>query len=416
MSSGDKRPRGPKPVTKIELTDNQKTLRIILLIGCIVVAVISLTVALTSALNTDPGWKVVEVTTQELNCSRDFALNYYLGDAGVSATVEYKRLLSVYQDAVVKGFWLFDESLLKDGMVNVAYLNGHLNEMVTVDVVLYEAFAQIQQAGNRCLYLGPVYLEYDRIFRSESDTEAAGYDPVTNPEQAKYLQEIAAFAMDPKHIDVELLGNNQVRLKVSSEYLAYIQENELENLLDFGWMKNAFVIDYLADTLLENGFNKGYLLSYDGYTRNLDNRGIQYSFNLFDRIGNDIHMPAVLQYAKPVSVVYLRNYPMTDRDVCYGYSNGRIVTDQVDPVDGLSKSALNNLVSYSYDKGCAEILLEMIPVYLQDSFAQEKLKPMAEMGIFSIWFRERILCYNDKDAMLKLDHEQTVSYEAQFVN
>jgi len=415
MGSGDKRPRGLRPVKQIELTEGHHKLRIILLIGCVIAGVIALVVGLTTALNTDPGWKTVEVTTQEMNCSKDFALNYYLGDAGVSATAEYKRIAALYQEAVVKGFWLFDEALLRDNTVNVAYLNAHPNETVTVDSALYGAFAQIQQAKNRCLYLGPVYLEYERIFRSHGDTEASSYDPVTNPEQAAYLREITGFTNDPKHIDLELLDGNRVRLKVSEEYLTFIRNNELTNLLDFGWMRNAFVIDYLAQVLLDAGYSNGYLVSHDGYTRNLDNRGLDYSFNLFDRVGNDIHMPAVLRYKKPMSIVYLRNYPMTDRDKYYGYSDGRFVSGCVDPADGVCKSAVTNLVSYSYEKGCAEILLHMVPVYLQDTFAQEKLKPMQESGIFSIWFQPGFLCYNEKDINLQTETTQGAVYQTKYV-
>ncbi len=412
MSSADKRPRGVKPIIKIELVDDKRRLRLILLVVFLLIGFGALFFALTDALNMDPGWKIVEVESSDLNSGGDFVLNYYLGDAGVSATVEYKQLTAAYTEAAVKSFWLFHESLLTDKMNNVAYLNVHPNEIVAVDPVLYQALALIRQNEIRSLYLGPVYLEYDRIFRSESEGEAESFDPAQNPEQAAYIQEITAFAKEPEHIDLELLENSQVRLKVSDEYLTYIRENELTNLLDFGWMKNAFIADYLADALLEAGFSKGYLVSFDGFTRNLDDRGVQYSFNLFDRDGNDIYLPAVMAYNEPISIVSLRNYPMTDQDKrqYYRFSDGRIVTSCIDPADGMSKSAADNIVSYAYHTGCAEILMELAPVYLQDSFSADRLNGLVDAGIYSIWFEDTALSYNDQSLKLQLQNAEVSSY------
>lgn len=414
MSNADKKPRGIKPVIRIELTDEKKRLRLILLVAFLLIGIIALFFALTSALNTDPGWKEVEVETSDLNCSADFTFQYYLGDAGMSATAEYKQLSVVYSDATVKAFWLFHESLLTEKLNNVAYLNANPNKTVTVKPALYEAFAKIQNAKNRSLYLGPVYLEYDRIFRSESEGEAERVDPVKNQEQAAYLKEIATFANDPEHIDLELLGNNQVRLKVSDAYLDYIQKNELSDLLNFGWMKNAFIADYLADTLQDNGFRKGYLVSFDGYTRNLDDRGIKYNFNLFDRSGNDIYLPAMFQYEKPVSIVFLRNYPMTDKDQSryYRYSSGQIVTSYIDPADGMNKSAVDNMVSYSYELGCAEILLQIAPVYLKDSCSADEINVLTDVKVNSIWFGDEVLYYNEKEVRLQMNSTEEFSYRA----
>ena len=416
MRRSDNRPRLTKPVIHIELSDEKKRLRIILLIGCLLIAFVALFFALTSALNTEPGWKTVEAQASDLNCSSDFVFNYYLGDSGVSATEENRKLSVVYSDATVKGFWLFHESLQKEGLYNVAYLSTHPNEMVTVDPVLYEAFSKIQKAENRCLYLGPVYREYARIFTSGSEAEAMLYDPGQNAAQAEYLMDMVSYANDPDHIDLELLGDNQVRLKVSGDYLTYIQQNELLNLLDFGWMKNAFIVDYLAQELQNNGLSKGYLVSFDGFTRNLDDRGNEYSFNTFDREGDDIYLPAVFQYDAPVSIVFLRNYPMTDLDTnsYYRFTSGRIVTAQVDPVDAMNKSALNELVSYSYQVGCADILLQTVPVYLQDSFSADGLNELTDDGIYSLWFDNKVLYHNEREVSLQMNVTEGTSYSEAF--
>ena len=85
-------------------------------------------------------------------------------------------------------------------------------------------------------------------------------------------------------------------------------------------MKNAFIADYLADTLEAEGFTSGYLSSYDGFTRNLDRRRNEYAFNLFDRQGSDVNLPAKMRYTAPLSIVFLRDYPMGEQDKWHYYA------------------------------------------------------------------------------------------------
>lgn len=97
-------------------------------------------------------------------------------------------------------------------------------------------------------------------------------------------------------------------------------------------MKNAFITDYVADVMIDNGYTLGSLTSYDGFTRNLDqtsaitklNAGpdtsgtaeenADYSFNLYDRQGNIIYPAGVMHYDGAESIVSLHNYPMSDKE------------------------------------------------------------------------------------------------------
>ena len=59
-------------------------------------------------------------------------------------------------------------------------------------------------------------------------------------------------------------------------------------------------------------------------------------------------------------------------------------------------------MSYSADKGCAEILLEMLPVYLTEEFSQELVSGLTDEGIYSVWFEESVLHYNEDAAQITL--------------
>lgn len=375
-----------RPVKRIEVDHKHVKLRVVLLVVCIAVAVFALGHGINLLINKQPGWQNVESNADELNCSADFTLQYYLSEG---ASAEYRQLVTVYSQACVDAYNNFN-------------VDGELGKIkpnmpVTVSQPLYEALALIQSAGNRCIYLAPVYDEYQRIFLCENEAEAAIYDPGRNAELAGQIQQVARWCNDPAMINLELLENNQVYLRLSGAYLSYVQEYELETLLDFGWMKNAFIADYLAQQLIHNGMTNGYIASFDGYTRNLCRTEEQFSLNIFDRQASGINKPAVMTYSGPMSIVCLRNYPMTEQDrwQYFAFSDGRIVTACVDPADGVSKSAVNNLVVYSPEESCAGLVLEAATVYLSDQWQAEPLIALAEEKIYSIWPEETVLCYTD---------------------
>lgn len=410
--------REPAPQPLVEVDEKHVSLRLVALIFFVVVAVVSLTYGFTALFSTDPGWRVVEVEGGSVSCSQDFIFNYQVGVSGVNATQEYKDITAIYTEACRKAYRLFSNEVT-DHTGNIYSLNDQVNTAVEVDPALYRALETVAQYDSRLVFLAPVYAEHNRMFSYTNDLDAMRYDPAQNPEIMDYISQIVEFANNPEHIWLELLGNNQARICVSEAYLTFAQENEIDLFADFGWTANAFIVDYLADTMLEAGYTKGYIGSYDGFTRNLDATEESYSFNIFDRIGNELNLPAKMDYNGPMSIVYLRNYPMfgqsQDRWHYFAFPNGHIATVFIDPSDGVSKSATDNLVSYSKNLGCSEILMQSANVYLKDTLEETAIAAMAENGIFSIWFAGNKLLYNQEDIHLRLDDSLETRYTVQLI-
>ena len=397
-----------KPVTRIELSDDKTTLRLILLIALLVIAAVAIIVGLSSAMKVEPGWQEAQVSSEKVNCSTEFTLMYDFSDYDLSeSTGALKKLNALYSTLTEDAYAIFTASEYETEFANVRYLNDHVNEKVAVDPALYQALERILWYDSRYPFLAPVYEEYDRIFVQTSEADAARYDPAKSPELMDYIQEAASYAADPDMVWLELLGDDQVVLHVSEEYEAFAQENGLETFFDFHWMTNAFIIDYMASRLMENGYTSGYLASYDGFNRNLDMRGTSYSHNVYDRQGSDICLPAVFNYREPTSIVVLRNYPMADAERWhyFSYSDGTIATTFVDPADGVAKSATDNLFVYSRGVGCAEILLQAAPVFIADELNVDALNSLTEKGIYTIWGEELQLYCNDADVDLTFKSE-----------
>lgn len=402
-------------MTHIELHERNLKSRGLLAIVLLVIGIGFLWYALTSSLNTQPTWQQVEIASNQPNCSGDFVLMYDFSGAGDRATAQYKHLASLYKDAAEHAFRIFTPDVLEDGLENVAYLNAHVNEPVMVEEALYRALELVVAYSDRHVFLAPAAMEYNNVFLSESDEEAALFDPGRNADTAAWLEELSIYVQDPEKISLELLGDNRVQLKVSDDYLRFAQEWGIETFLDFGWMTNAFLADYLADILVSNGFTCGYLSSYDGFVRNLDTRGQTYFLNFFDRQEKKIYTPAQMRYTAPASIVFLRDFPMAEEDWWhyYVYDSGEIVTAFLDPADCMSKSTVDSLMAYSANLGCAEILLQTAPIFISDDFRAESLRKLAEKGLYAIWCEGNHLMYNDASLTLELaeDSRYSISLE-----
>lgn len=384
-----------RPVTRISLPEIHVKTRWILLVLFLSIAVVAFGLGIQDFLTTDPGWQEVEATAGQPSCAQDFQFLYDFSQEG--ATAQYKQLQSLYTQSAEQLYRLFSPDILEDGLYNVAYLNAHCNQAVAVEAELYTALRLIAAYGDRHGFLAPVMVEYERVFQSESQGEALQYDPTTNEETKAWIREILAYANDPQHIRLELGEKNQVTLVVSQEYGDFCRENELETVFDFGWMTNAFLVDALAYRLAEAGFTAGYLASNDGFTRNLDARGGSYSMNIFTQKDKSIYMPGKFTYTGPMSLVALRNFPMTEEDsrrLCV-FSDGRVVSSYVDPQDGMTKAATPSLVSYSASRDCGEILLQMVNLYVADTLDTAAVNNLREQDIYTLWCEDLTIHYND---------------------
>lgn len=394
--------REPRPVKRVELSENNQKLRILAAVMLLLIGAIGITVGIMSLLQKETGWQRVQVTPQERSCSESFILQYHFSGTGAEATTVNNKLQTVYGEACVKAYQLFTADEEIAGVNNIYYINHHPNEEIVVDPVLYAAFEKT--ADTPWLYLGPVYAHYNQIIYNSSEEYVDQLDPLSNGDAAAYVLSTARYATDPEMIKLELLGDNRILLQVSQTYLAYAEGEEMEqNFIDFSYMTNAFVIDYLAEALIKENLTEGYLVSADGYTRNLDSKH-QFHFNIFDRIGDTVYPAGVMTYRGPISIVYLKDYPTAESDSNYRAKEDRYIHLFADPVDGICRTSVENLVSYSYDMGCADVLLKMLPCFVGDDFVIPE-------DVFSIWCEDELICYNDDAITVKdLFKSEEMSY------
>lgn len=383
----------PRPVERIELNGEHVGRRLAASLVLLAFGAVLLVYAFMQLLAPETGWIDVKANSSAgVTSASEFEFLYWSGSPG-----ESKAVASLYTEASRKAYRLFHNLEGFEGVVNVYAINRHPNEVLQVDPVLYEAFACLERYGRRELYLGPVYDRYYSVFFCQGDDQLVDYDPWLNGAVREEYGTLASYAADPGAVSLELLGGNQVRLNLSEEYLAYARREGVTNFIDFGWMKNAFIADFLAQAFTSQGYTRGVLSSYDGFVRNLDGGGTEYSLDLYARQGDVIYPAAIMGYQGALSLVNLRSYPMNALDFqrFYELENGEIRLPYVDIRDGLARCAVDTLVGYSRDKGCAEVLLEMLPVYVASGFQESSAAALAGRGIEAIYYRGSVLCHTD---------------------
>lgn len=370
----------PPPVERIELNVERPRLRIFLLVCALAVGLFFIGWGVYQLLHRDYGWTEISVNA---GAGETDAWAFHL-EYEVSGSAEAKLLEKEYSELAVYAHKCFHSSTVFDGVVNLADVNASPNTVLKVEPPLYDALRALTERGDRYLFLGPVYEVYANLFCSVSDVEAASFDPRRDEETAAYIHELLPFILDPGAVSLSLLGEGQVRLEVSEEYLAFAEENQISSFIDLSWMANAFQIDCIADGLLRAGFRHGVLHSDDGFVRILDDRGERFSYPVYSRESGPLALMGEITVTGPMSLIRFRDWSGSDSliDYCYTYEDGTCVTGFIDPSDGLSKSALSELWCYSDECSCGGLLAAAAPLYIDESFDEGLAGELSEGKIY----------------------------------
>lgn len=353
---------------RVELDEGKIPLRLIAVGAAILIAALAFGSVISNLLTVPSGWQEIEAANPETGIAQQFALNYNIGQAGMSASAELKSVSAVYTAALEDAYRVLT-NVEVEHYTNLCTLNHHPNETLTVDETLYSALTKLEQSGSRLLYYAPVWEQYESLFACTNDEEAEKFDPYRSPDVAAFAAEIAKYAADSASVQVQLLGNQQVCLAVSPEYQAYAEENGVESYVDFGMLLNAFLCDAAADALVQQGHTNGFLSSLDGCSRVLAQE--EFGLNLFDKGETSLVSLGAAHYQSPASVVVCRSFPAREQEAVnyYTYSDGTDIAPYIG-TDALPHSAAVGLVAGSKTDSVAELAIAAYSAFASDSIAE----------------------------------------------
>lgn len=344
MRRGAKRrePALPK-VERVELNEKHIGRRFIAFLLCLALGLSALGFGIYSLLTTEPGWARIEATTEEASIAGDFVFDYLLGEG---ATAQRKALTTLYTQQCIELGRLFDATQTYENCQNnLCYINTHPGEEIEVDPCLYGAFERLERAGDRTVYLGMLEAYCLNLYYDSGGPEA-----FTEPEAAGTLRQLAGFA--ESGVSLELLGEDTLRLEVSPEYAALAEDLGLDCYLDFGWLRSAFILDYMAEELSSRGYTHGIISSRDGYTRSLggDVGPVQRSLYRWD--GTRAVETGRQEMDTPVNAAAINPFPL-EGDDGRAYVNQRVLLGE--RAAGVTETAL----LYSSTEDCVELALKI---------------------------------------------------------
>ena len=395
---GRRKDYDPRPIQRIELSDENKKQRAIAAVLFSIIGVALLVYCFVVFITPDPGWTVIETTIAETSGS-DFVFRYYLGADGADVNAENRAVTALYNQTAGTIYRLLHESESYEGFVNIYDINQRVNTETEVDEALYNVFKAFVDSGSRYLYIAPIYSRYDDVFFCADDVMLVDFDPLISDEVRKEYEAVARYINDPKMIDLKLLGDNKIKLFVSDEYLSYAEKEGITDFIGMSWLKNAFQIDYIADQMVKNGFTHGSISTVDGFIRNFDSGSEYYALSIFDKNSHGVYLAASMLYKGQRSIVNMKSFPLNEAELprYYTLKNGEIRTPYVDVEDGIPKCSIPALTAYSSEKGCGELLLKVTDIYISEDFDAEKLSELSKDSIYSVYCRDNYIVYNDSE-------------------
>ena len=386
--------RQPKPVRHIEVSDKHVGLRLFLVILFIGIAVAAFAVLVATLTKRQDGWQTMAIKARsDTNYADQFVLRYYFEGAAANVNVQYSDLQNVYTQLTVDAYRLYDP--LGEGRTDsLAYLNAHPNQTVQLETTLYNALSLLDAKGIRTHYAAPIQQYVQVACAAKEDYQAFEYDPIHNPELRAWALQVAAYCTDPDHIKLRFLGDNKVSLDISQAYLAFA-EGTIDTFVDLGWLRNAFVADYIANNLQALGYTAGVLASYDGYTRSLYATQ-SYTCPIISHVEDAYCYAATATYTGNKAVVNWQAYPTADEqdEVYYRYENGDAIHCYFDATDCLCHNSTTQLVGVGQDS-CAAVAVAMMGYWLCDTLDAAGLADLATQNIATLYADGNRVLYTD---------------------
>lgn len=345
----------------VNLTESGILIRLIFMTILLAVAAYSFYYIFTKVLHTESGWQTIPAKTKT-GIGSEFVFHYNLGATGNSASLEWGRLNKLYPQLLDRGEALYGDEEIA-GVGNLYQLNSKPNQEVILEPEVYAALQKLQNMESRFIFLAPVFAEYKALFTCEDDYAASNFDPFWNEEMRRYLLNLCNYINISSNIYIELLGNNTAKLVVSQEYLDFAKENEITKFIDFYYAKNAFVIDYVADKLIEDGYTAGVISCIEGFTRAMGSG--EYTTKLFYYHEGMAPDEKTYTYNGPKSLVALRTFQVFDEESKYFYRTdvGEYRHIYIDPYIGLCREGDYETFEDSDTLGCSDIFFPLYEAF-----------------------------------------------------
>lgn len=245
-------------------------LYIIAFVVCVIGACVAFAYGCTNINAIDPGlYEIVPNSVEEVkHFASDFSFYYYIDNEKGSPTATKTALTNLYTDKLSFYYALLNEEEEYPSYKGIGAINAHPNESVYINEYVYnilqEAYTRSSVENNFSIFANPLYAFWYRQFSLTKEEQIAN-DPINSEITRNFQANLASFTNSRSHIDLVFLGNNQVKLNVSNDYLNFYKDNELTApFISLGQLKNTYILNYVSEYILSQDYQKGFIITVEG--------------------------------------------------------------------------------------------------------------------------------------------------------
>ncbi len=264
---------------KIEVSEKHVKLRLAITIAAFLIAVVAFTIGVLSIGKKTPGYQNIQAAAdaEAITAGKAVGYKYYFEGKSNDIKRSVKALEEVYTPILNNSYKKLDAKNTYATQVSIGSINQNLGKTVSISPELYavlkDAYARTLEGNGYNMFAGDLYSEWRAIQILE---EPKDFDPYFNKDQANRISDIAKMVSDLGNFSLEFLDDSScsVRFSVSEAYKAFCAEYEIEsNALDLNVLKDAYMLQMMASTLVAEGYSLGYLYTPEGLVLNTSPRG-----------------------------------------------------------------------------------------------------------------------------------------------
>ena len=236
--------------------------RVLAFVLALVVAIGGITLGVLQIGHKEPGYHKVDANLSEeaKNYAQDISFQVYCEGSSDEIKHRLNAIKTTYSSTLLRVYMLLDAEVEYPGVTNLATLNAHIGEDLTLSEELFrvvtDAESKTREQKGYNLFNGAFSRAWQDIRYLSAPEE---YDPLRNENERERLRLLCEAGGD--------LSNFALRVVDPEKYLALLRELEQQGpILDLGLLHDAYELQLVGEAMEEAGFGDGYLVMNSGVT------------------------------------------------------------------------------------------------------------------------------------------------------
>jgi nitrogen regulatory protein PII-like uncharacterized protein len=170
-------------------------------------------------------------------------------------------------------------------------------------------------------------------------------------------------------------------------------------------------MDIIADTLITNGYTRGYISSCDGYFRSLSGLD-SYTYSIGDKVEKGYLNACQMEIKRGIRGVCYRAYDLypNARKRYYILSDGTVRSFYIDEATGISMNSCQTMMFYSEHETIVDIVLKTNKYYINTIIDKAGISSLSN-SIKTIYVTNNKVYYNDDITLKNLFDNGEIKYE-----